>query len=251
MGRTTCKKNGCRKLPRRTRDNPDHCDAHKKLGTDHKPTSKTKKKIVQPKHSMKIMGENFHKKRVKKETKGLTKKKRKKKKKGKGNIERRVVAIERNTTKDLSKLAHKIVSEAMNLTKKPLRLKKYVIPPKHIKWLEAPGESRKHTHGTIHRDQKVTELSGCYQFLLLMDDINNNGGGVRIWPNTKTTTINSRCPKRQIPDNVVPIDILGNKGDVIVFDQRLLHMSLANKSNNTTVKLTFAVHRTGLILDFA
>ena len=126
-----------------------------------------------------------------------------------------------------------------------------VIPPEHVKWLEAPGESRKHTQGATHRDQKITEISGCHQFLLLMDDINNNGGGVRIWPNTKTTTIHSRCPKRHMPDNVVPIDMLGNKGDVIAFDQRLLHMSLANKSNNTTVKLTFAVHRTGLILDFA
>ena len=128
---------------------------------------------------------------------------------------------------------------------------KCVIPPEHAKWLEAPGESRKHTQGAMHRDQQITEISGCHQFLSLMDDINNNGGGVRIWPDTKTTVLNGECPTRHLPKNLKPVDMLGNKGDVVVFDQRLLHRSLVNKTNNTTVKLTFHVHKTGLILDHA
>ena len=126
-----------------------------------------------------------------------------------------------------------------------------VIPPEHAKWLEAPGESRKHTQGATHRDLENTEISGCHQFLSLMDDIDDNGGGVRIWPDTKTTATSRKCPNGHSPENLEPVDMLGNKGDVIVFDQRLLHRLLVNKTKNTTVKLTFSVHKTGLILDHA
>ena len=128
---------------------------------------------------------------------------------------------------------------------------KCVIPPKHVKWLEAPGESRKHTQGAMHRDQKIAEISECCQFLSPMDDINDNGGGVRIWPDTKTTATNRKCPNRHSPENLEPVDMLGNKGDVIVFDQRLLHRSLVNMTKNTTVKLTFSVHKKGLILELS
>ena len=95
----------------------------------------------------------------------------------------------------------------------------HVIPPEHAKWLEAPGKSRKHTQGAMHRDQQNTEISGCHQFLSLMDDINDNGGGVRIWPNTKTTVLNGKCPNRSLTTDVETVDMLGNKGDVIVFNQ--------------------------------
>ena len=128
---------------------------------------------------------------------------------------------------------------------------KHVIPPEHAKWLEAPGASRKHTLGPMHRDLENAEISGCCQFLSLTDDINYNGGGVRIWPDTKTTVLNGKCPTRHLTKDLEPVDMLGNKGDVIVFDQRLLHRSLVNKTKNTTVKLTFSVHKTGLILDCA
>ena len=84
-----------------------------------------------------------------------------------------------------------------------------------------------------------------------MDDINDNGGGVRIWPDTKTTVLNRKCPTRHLPKNLEPVDTLGKKGDVIVFDQRLLHRSLVNKTNNTTVKLTFSVHKKGMNLELS
>ena len=110
---------------------------------------------------------------------------------------------------------------------------------------------QENTHYPTHRDLENTEISGCHQFLSLMDDINDNGGGVRIWPDTKTTVLNGECPIRHLTKDLEPVDMLGNKGDVIVFDQRLLHRSLVNKTKNTTVKLTFSVHKKDLILEIA
>jgi len=276
-----CKKNGCTKLPRRIHPNPEFCRRHgggvrigsgsftrinagggfvggggstgHQAGGSRTGRDNVKQSVETPVKKKKNEVGYFTKFRLNYENMALAERLYSiDTPKFDGKVVRRVIPL--NTTSPevnnlVLELTHAIIKQAQQLTSKKFPLTLYDIDTDVLTWMAAPGRSRQHTNGKIHRDQVNTDVGGCYHFLLLMHDIDNNGGGVRMWPNTTTTASNERCPTRSIPSDVLPQDLLGKKGDVCVFDQRLLHQSLANQTDQTTVKFIFGVHRKGLILD--
>jgi hypothetical protein len=108
----------------------------------------------------------------------------------------------------------------------------------------APPEgtrSNSWTRGKIHRDFSSPEVSGVYTFLLCLDEVTNTNGAIQIWRESKSCPHNNKTPIRGL-DGLVVQTLLGPKNTVFVWDSRLLHQPLPNKSTNARIVLIWLVN---------
>jgi hypothetical protein len=99
------------------------------------------------------------------------------------------------------------------------------------------------SRGPIHRDYSATEFSGVYSFLICIDAVTEENGAVILWPDTKKCPIVPTHPHRYLAKlSHVSHMLVGQKGTVFVWDARLLHQSLPNKSTKPRTTLQWFVN---------
>ena len=102
------------------------------------------------------------------------------------------------------------------------------------------SRSNSWTKGRIHRDFSSPEVSGVYTFLLCIDEVIEENGSIKMWCNSKKLSHDSSNPSRG-KEGMDVKTLVGPKSTVFVWDARLLHQSLPNKSNNARTVLAWLV----------
>jgi ectoine hydroxylase-related dioxygenase (phytanoyl-CoA dioxygenase family) len=106
--------------------------------------------------------------------------------------------------------------------------------------------SNGHSPCPVHRDGEFKEgLDNCELLTasVLLDDLNKDNGSVKFWKDSVQFPHCKKHPNRYIdkePDDRT-YTWEGAKGTMLVWDARMLHQSLPNKSNETTLKLAWAI----------
>ena len=131
---------------------------------------------------------------------------------------------------------HSIVGEAKKKIAFPL-LKPRISAPALIVAPPVSSRSSPWSCGPIHRDFDDIESTGVYSFLLCVDDVTEDNGAVLFWPESKKWPLDS---KKSIPLSTVTL--AGPKGTVFVWDSRMLHRSLPNKTNHVRKALSWFVN---------
>jgi hypothetical protein len=100
------------------------------------------------------------------------------------------------------------------------------------------------TCGAVHRDFNDVDQSGVYVFLLCVDEMTVDNGAIRFWRGSKNCRVDKRNPKRALKKlKQVPNTLVGKKGTVFVFDARLVHEPLPNKTDTRRVLLGWQVSK--------
>ena len=107
----------------------------------------------------------------------------------------------------------------------------------------APKASRRThewTHGVIHRDDDMNKHGGVLAAEFVLDTITKENGSIRFWP----TSLFAPCEPKHNDRYVKHLscrELTAKKGSVKVWDARMLHQSLPNKGNKSTVKLLWHI----------
>ncbi len=92
------------------------------------------------------------------------------------------------------------------------------------------GRSNWWTKGKTHCDFAYTEVAGIYTIMYCIDEIAEENGAVQIWKESKYSNHDAKNPTQATKDMKVT-SLVGPKGTVFIWDARLLHQSLPNKTN--------------------
>jgi hypothetical protein len=143
-------------------------------------------------------------------------------------------------TGNIEPLLQLIVEEAGKETSFPLkkntRIQEIVVaiaPP-------AGSRSTPWTRGLIHRDMDSPEVTGIYTFMLCIDEITQDNGALEIWCQSKKSVHQIKHPRRAIEGMVVKT-LTGPKNTVFVWDSRLLHQALPNRTCKARTVLIWLV----------
>ncbi len=96
--------------------------------------------------------------------------------------------------------------------------------------------------GNIHRDFNSPEVSGVYTFMLFLDDVTADNGAIEIWKESEECQVNPKNSMRAIDqDNLISECVEGKAGSLYIWDARLLHRSLPNKTETDRVTIAWVV----------
>jgi hypothetical protein len=111
-----------------------------------------------------------------------------------------------------------------------------VAPPSSI-------HSNAWTKGSLHRDFDCIKTTGVYSFSFFLDEVTPDNGTVAFWRHSKLfDPIDPRHPERALDQAGLESELLvGKAGTVYVWDARLLHRSLANRTQKRRVTLQWLV----------
>ena len=90
--------------------------------------------------------------------------------------------------------------------------------------------------GVVHRDSDLSKEGGILSVEFVLDKILLSNGSVRFWPQSLQTPCDPSHPERYL-ETMKYEDLTAERGTVKVWDARMLHKSLPNKDNKTTVKI--------------
>jgi hypothetical protein len=150
-----------------------------------------------------------------------------------------------NDAPTLKPFLEEIVNEARARVAFPL-LKSKVYAEKAGISIAPPNSTRSNawTCGAVHRDFNDVDQSGVYVFLLCVDEMTEENGAIRFWRGSKNCRVDKRNPKRALKKlKQVPNTLVGKKGTVFVFDARLVHEPLPNKTDTRRVLLGWQVSK--------
>ena len=110
--------------------------------------------------------------------------------------------------------------------------------PKIVRAPAVSSESNGWTKGPKHPDQVDHTKSGLYTGIYFLDDVTAENGAIQMWPNTALLPFN---PKNKVKKDEPSEIITGDAGTLLVFDSRIVHQSLPNKTkqNRDTVAWLF------------
>ena len=157
-----------------------------------------------------------------------------------------LVPLQKTVVQELLPLLLQVVAEATKLVAFPLKH-----PRIHAPLLVVAPKSSAHsnawTKGKIHRDFDCVETSGVCSFLLFLDDVTPDNGTIEFWKNSKSIgPLDPRHPERAVEKaGLTSESLLGNEGKVHVWDARLLHRSLANRTQRRRLALQWMVTSVG------
>jgi hypothetical protein len=121
-----------------------------------------------------------------------------------------------------------VIEQARNKVHFPLTSKHEITS--HVVISEAPPKGSRSSSwvvGKIHRDFKDIEVSGCYSFELMLDELTVDNGSIKFRPDSKKKAHDPKNPSRgmEAMDSQTHV---GPRDTVFVWDSRLLHQSLPN-----------------------
>jgi hypothetical protein len=98
------------------------------------------------------------------------------------------------------------------------------------------------TCGAVHRDFNEVHQSGVYTFLLCVDEMTEENGAIRFWNGSKGCPVDKKNPTRGLQQmGLLPTTLVGAQGTVFVFDARLVHKPLPNKTDKQRILLGWQV----------
>jgi hypothetical protein len=150
-----------------------------------------------------------------------------------------------NDAPTLKPFLEEIVNEARARVAFPLSKSKVYAEKAGIS-IAPPNSTRSNawTCGAVHRDFNDVDQSGVYVFLLCVDEMTEENGAIRFWRGSKNCRVDKRNPKRALKKlKQVPNTLVGKKGTVFVFDARLVHEPLPNKTDTRRVLLGWQVSK--------
>jgi hypothetical protein len=150
-----------------------------------------------------------------------------------------------NDAPTLKPFLEEIVNEARARVAFPLSKSKVYAEKAGIS-IAPPNSTRSNawTCGAVHRDFNDVDQSGVYVFLLCVDEMTEENGAIRFWRGSKNCRVDKRNPKRALKKlKQVPNTLVGKKGTVFVFDARLEHEPLPNKTDTRRVLLGWQVSK--------
>jgi hypothetical protein len=159
---------------------------------------------------------------------------------------RRLLPIQATVLDELLPFLLSVVAAATKVVAFPLK-----DPVIHAPVIVAAPPSSSHSNGwskgTLHRDFDSTATSGVYSFLLFLDEVTPENGTVRFWKHSKLIgPIDPRHPERALVQAGLKSELLvGEVGTVYVWDSRLLHRSLANRTQKRRLALQWLVTSAG------
>jgi hypothetical protein len=145
--------------------------------------------------------------------------------------------------KALQPFLNTIINEARGLKLFPLKTEMRIMHPTLVMAPALNSRSTSYTHGIIHRDLSNVDKTGVYTFVLFLDDVTPDNGAIKMWPKSKNCPHDRRSPKRVIKKSMLEDRILhGPRGTVCIWDARLLHQSLPNRTNKLRRTLVWMVN---------
>jgi ectoine hydroxylase-related dioxygenase (phytanoyl-CoA dioxygenase family) len=99
-------------------------------------------------------------------------------------------------------------------------------------------KSNGHTMGFIHRDELDLNEAGNYVVFIALPKLTTTNGSVRIWTESTQYPIDEKNGPRAVKDEKYT-DLELTESEAAVFDARLLHRGLPNKTSENTMKLVF------------
>jgi hypothetical protein len=106
------------------------------------------------------------------------------------------------------------------------------------------------TSGNTHRDFLDVEQPGVYSFLLCLDEMTADNGCILFWPGSKKCESVPKNRSRGVQRLKLKSEVLlGKKGTVFVFDARLLHKPLPNKTQKARTLLGWQVSKSTVFLE--
>jgi ectoine hydroxylase-related dioxygenase (phytanoyl-CoA dioxygenase family) len=144
---------------------------------------------------------------------------------------RQLLPFHKTVLKEILPLLLLVVVEATKVVAFPLKDSR-IHAPVVVVAPETSIYSNAWTKGTLHRDFDCIETPGVYSFLLFLDEVTPENGTVAFWRHSKSVgPIDPRHPERALDQAGLTSELLlGKEGTVYVWDARLLHRSLANRT---------------------
>ncbi len=105
------------------------------------------------------------------------------------------------------------------------------------------------TRGAVHRDHEA-EDSAVYSFMVLLDKVTSDNGGVTFWPNSTDTKIEEKSKLRHVNQQSLPVELCtGPRGNVLVWDAMIIHRSEPNRTVKPRTTMHFFVTEEDYIMD--
>lgn len=154
---------------------------------------------------------------------------------------RRLLPINSAVLEKILPLLLSVVALATKVVAFPLK-NPVVHAPNLVVAPPSSSHSNAWSKGPLHRDSDSIETSGVYSFLLYLDEVTRQNGPVVIWRHSKSIGIDPRHPERALDQACLSSELsLGTEGTVDAWDARLLHRSLANRTQKTRLALQWMV----------
>jgi ectoine hydroxylase-related dioxygenase (phytanoyl-CoA dioxygenase family) len=159
---------------------------------------------------------------------------------------RQLVSIPATVLEELSPFLLSVVALATKVVAFPLQ-----DPVIHDPVIVVAPPSSSHSNGwskgTLHRDFDCTKTTGVCSFLLFLDEVTTDNGTVVFWRHSKLISpVDPRHPERALVQAGLKSELLlGKEGTVCVWDSRLLHRSLANRTENRQLALQWIATSAG------
>ena len=102
------------------------------------------------------------------------------------------------------------------------------------------SRSNEWTCGVIHRDIECNKQGLVLSVAMALDKVTQGNGSIRFWPESIHTPCDPKHRKRYV-EKLTYEDLTVEKGTVTVWDARMLHQSLPNKDNETTIKISWYI----------
>jgi ectoine hydroxylase-related dioxygenase (phytanoyl-CoA dioxygenase family) len=124
-------------------------------------------------------------------------------------------------------------------------------PVIHAPVIVAAPPSSSHSNGwsegALHRDFDCIETMGVHSFLLFLDEVTPENSTVAFWRHSKLIgPVDPRHPERApVQAGLKSESPVGKEGTVHVWDSRLLHRSLANRTQKRRLALQWIVTSAG------
>jgi ectoine hydroxylase-related dioxygenase (phytanoyl-CoA dioxygenase family) len=155
---------------------------------------------------------------------------------------RKLLPIQATVLEELLPFLLSVVAVATKVVAFPLK-----DPVIHAPVIVVAPPSSSHSNGwskgSLHRDFDCTVTTGVYSFLLFLDEVTPENGTVAFWRHSKQIgPIDPRHPERALVQSGLKSELLvGQEGIVYVWDSRLLHRSLANRTQKRRLALQWIV----------
>ena len=155
---------------------------------------------------------------------------------------RRLLEFDEEETKVLHPCLLAMVEEARKEIKFPLRWPMMGHPGYIVVAPKCAAKSNSWKRGKIHRDFSNPEISGVYTFMLFLDPVTKDNGAIEIWRESKTCPVEPNHKERGILQRgLAPELVLGGEGTLKIWDARLLHRSLPNRTTRDRTTLLWMI----------
>ena len=111
-----------------------------------------------------------------------------------------------------------------------------VIKPMVVRAPPDCSQSNSWSTGPMHPDQWEYKKSGLYTCIYFVDEVTAENGAIRFWPYTARVPFDRNNPvAKDEPSRI----ITGEAGTLLVFDSRIVHQSLPNKTEEKRDTITW------------